>query len=52
VCLLCRQEVLILPNAQFKVLRRLVTQAEKVDALDDLSAYDMTDLNVYVLEQL
>uniref|UniRef100_A0A7S3B7S5 NAD(P)(+)--arginine ADP-ribosyltransferase n=1 Tax=Haptolina ericina TaxID=156174 RepID=A0A7S3B7S5_9EUKA len=46
------QEVLILPNAQFKVLRRLVTQAEKVDALDDLSAYDMTDLNVYVLEQL
>jgi hypothetical protein len=42
----------VLPNAQFKVLRRLSTQAEKEEALDDLSAYDMTDLNVYLLEQL
>ena len=46
------QEVLVLPNAQFKVIQRLVTPAEKEEALDDLSAYDMADLNVYVLEQL
>jgi len=46
------QEVLFLPNAQFKVVGRLETQEEKEDALDDLDAYDMESLHVYVLKQL
>ena len=46
------QEVLFLPNSQFKVLRRLETQEEKEEELDELDAYDMESLHVYVLKQL
>lgn len=45
-------QVLFVPNSQFKVRKVLNTQAEKEAALDDLSAYDMADLRVYVLDQL
>ena len=46
------QEVLFLPNSQFKVVRRLQTQEEKEEELDELDAYDMESLHVYVLKQL
>ena len=44
--------MLFVPNSQFKVTTVLQTQAEKEAMLDDLSAYDMTDLRVYVVDQL
>ena len=46
------QEVLFLPNSQFKVLRKLETQEEKEQELDELDAYNMDSLHVYILKQL
>ena len=46
------QEVLFLPNASFKVSKRLQAQHEKQVELDQLSAYDMENLDVYILTQL
>ena len=44
--------MLFLPNSQFKVTARLESQAHKVAALEELSAYNMDSLHVYVLTQL
>ena len=46
------EEVLFLPNSQFKVSALLESQAHKVAALEELSAYNMDSLHVYVLTQL
>ena len=46
------EEVLFLPNSQFKVTARLESQAHKIAALEELSAYNMDSLHVYVLTQL
>ena len=46
------QEVLFLPNSQFEVLRRLETQLEKEQELNQLAAYNMDSLHVYILQQL
>ena len=35
-----------------QVLRKITDQAEKKKELADLSAYDLTDLDVYELKQL
>ena len=46
------EEVLFPPNSQFKVERVVSDGSEKRALLSQLGAYDMTDLHVYVLQQL
>ena len=46
------EEVLFPPNSQFKVERVVTTEQEKKTLLNQLGAYDMTDLDVYVLKQM
>merc|ERR1712012_789262 len=46
------EEVLLKYNVFFKVVKKLETEAEKKAELPHLSAYDMTDLDVYILRQL
>jgi hypothetical protein len=46
------EEVLFPPNSQFKVEKVVTSEKEKKALLDQLSAYDMTDLDVYVLKQI
>ena len=45
------EEVVFPPNAQFEVVRRVTSTAQKRTELSDLSAYDMNDLDVYVLRE-
>ena len=40
------------PNSQFKVERAVTSEQEKKALLNQLAAYDMNDLDVYVLKQL
>ncbi len=40
------------PNAQFKVEEVLRAEHEKKSTLDLLGAYDMADLDVYLLKQI
>ena len=44
------EEVLFPPNSQFRVQGQ-ATAAQKRAGLSDLLAYDMRDLDVYLLEQ-
>jgi hypothetical protein len=46
------EEVLFPPNSQFLVQKTLQTEQEKLNMLADLAAYDMSDLDVYVLKQV
>merc|ERR1719171_2160577 len=46
------EEVLFPPNSQFRVEKVLASEQEKKALLDQLDAYDMTDLDVYVLKQI
>ena len=46
------EEVLFPPNSQFKVEKVVASEQEKKALLDQLGAYNMTDLDVYVLKQL
>ena len=46
------EEVLFPPNSQFKVEKILASEPEKKTLLIYLDAYDMTDLDVYVLKQI
>ena len=46
------EEVLFPPNSQFKVQKLLANEQEKKATLNHLGAYNMTDLDVYVLNQL
>jgi hypothetical protein len=46
------EEVLFPPNSQFKVTKVVTSEPEKKALLNQLSAYDMTDLDVYVLRQM
>jgi len=46
------EEVLFPPNSQFKVEKVVTSEQEKKTLLDQLGAYNMTDLNVYVLKQM
>jgi len=46
------EEVLFPPNSQFKVEKVVASEQEKKTLLNQLGAYDMTDLNVYVLKQM
>jgi hypothetical protein len=46
------EEVLFPPNSQFKVEKLVTSEQEKRAELDQLCAYDMTDLDVYVLKQI
>ena len=46
------EEVLFPPNSQFKVQNLLANEQEKKAVLNQLGAYDMSDLDVYVLKQL
>jgi len=46
------EEVLFPPNSQFKVETVATNEAEKKGLLDQLDAYDMTDLDVYTLKQI
>ena len=45
------EEVLFPPNSQFKVEKVVESEQEKKALLKDLGAYNMTDLDVYVLKQ-
>ena len=45
------EEVLFPPNSQFKVEKVVASEQEKKALLKDLGAYNMTDLDVYVLKQ-
>ena len=40
------------PNSQFKVEKVVTSEQEKKALLDQLGAYNMTDLDVYVLKQM
>ena len=46
------EEVLFPPNSQFKVVSVVTEEDEKKRLLDQLSAYDLSDLDVYELVQL
>ena len=46
------EEVLFPPNSQFKVEKVVESEQEKKALLDQLGAYHMTDLDVYVLKQM
>ena len=46
------EEVLFPPNSQFKVEKVVESEQEKKALLKDLGAYNMTDLDVYVLKQM
>ena len=46
------EEVLFPPNSQFKVEKVVTSEQEKKALLNQLGAYDMTDLDVYVLKQI
>lgn len=46
------EEVLFPPNSQFKVEKVVSNGSEKMALLNQLGAYDMTDLDVYVLTQI
>ena len=46
------EEVLFPPNSQFKVEKVVKSEQEKKALLKDLGAYNMTDLDVYVLKQM
>jgi len=46
------EEVLFPPNSQFRVDKVLTQVEEKDSMLSDLSAYDLSELDVYVLQQL
>ena len=46
------EEVLFPPNSQFKVAKVVASEQEKKALLNQLSPYDMTDLDVYVLKQM
>jgi hypothetical protein len=46
------EEVLFPPNSQFKVEKVVTSEQEKKALLDQLIAYNMTDLDVYVLKQM
>ena len=46
------EEVLFPLNSHFKVVAKLETLAEKAAALTQLTAYDLTDLDVYKLKQI
>jgi hypothetical protein len=46
------EEVLFAPNSQFRVESVLASEADKKAALEQLVAYDMTELDVYVLKQI
>lgn len=46
------EEVLFPPNSQFKVEKVLKSEHEKKARLDQLGAYEMSDLDVYVLRQI
>jgi hypothetical protein len=46
------EEVLFPPNSQFKVEKVVTSEQEKKALLDQLGAYNMTDLDVYVLKQM
>ena len=46
------EEVLFPPNSQFKVAKVVTSEPEKKALLNQLGAYDMTDLDVYVLRQM
>ena len=46
------EEVLFPPNSQFKVEKVVTSEPEKKALLSQLGAYDMTDLDVYVLKQI
>ena len=45
------EEVLFPPNSQFIVEEVLTIESKKKDQLDELTAYDLTELDVYVLKQ-
>ena len=45
------EEVLFPPNSQFKVEQVLTNEQEKKSELNTLAAYDMSDLDVYILKQ-
>ena len=46
------EEVLFPPNSQFKVESIVTSEHAKKQLLDQLGAYDMTDLDVYLLRQV
>ena len=46
------EEVLFPPNSQFMVEKVVASEQEKKASLDQLRAYDMADLDVYVLKQI
>jgi len=46
------EEVLFPPNSQFKVDKVLSNEQDKKRLLVQLSAYDMTDLDVYQMQQI
>ena len=46
------EEVLFPPNSQFKVDRIVTSAVDKAALLTELTAYDLTDLNVYEIMQL
>ena len=46
------EEVLFAPNSQFRVESVLASEADKKAAWEQLAAYDMTELDVYVLKQI
>jgi hypothetical protein len=46
------EEVLFAPNSQFRVESVIASEADKKAALEQLAAYDMTELDVYVLKQI
>jgi hypothetical protein len=46
------EEVLFPPNSQFKVEKVVSSNAEKKATLSQLGAYDMADLDVYLLRQV
>ena len=46
------EEVLFPPNSQFKVEKVVMSEQEKKALLNQLGAYDMADLDVYMLKQI
>ena len=46
------EEVLFPPNSQFKVVSVVTSASEKAALLSELTAYDLTDLQVYVIKQV
>ena len=46
------EEVLFPSNSQFKVERVVTSVPDKAALLTDLTAYDLSDLDVYVIKQV